>query len=184
MDHLDRVTPRAQASGRDAKWWRAFDAVLALLNRGGVNVLLGPRGVGKTQIGAGLVRHWCFDRHLPAAYRNTGAVFEEIRSTFHRGSSITENQIIQRLVRARLLILDEAHERSGSDFEQRTLTRIIDERYGSKYPTLFIANTTPDAFAQAVGPSIADRIQETGGVVDAKWESYRKSLVSIVQTIN
>ena len=48
-----------------------------------------------------------------------------------------------------------------------------DKRYGSMSPTVLIGNATEDQFKRQMGPSIVDRILETGGLFIFGWTSLR-----------
>ena len=61
----------------------------------------------------------------------------------------------------------------GADWEDRLLFELLDRRYGDMTDTLLIANSDRQTFLASVGPSLASRIQETGGTVTADWASLR-----------
>lgn len=76
-----------------------------------------------------------------------------------------------------LLIQDEEHDRRGSDCENQMFTYLIDQRYQSAdRQTIFIANQTAKEFEANTGNSIAYRLQECGGIVECKWQSFRAAV--------
>ena len=181
LDAIVNPTSEPQ-DDRHAKWQRALEAVRQGIGGNGIVALLGGRGTGKTQLAGALIREWCLTRGIPALYRRLGDVYGSIRATFS-AKEISEESIMARLSRAGLLVLDECHERAGSDFESRVLTRLVDDRYAARKPTLLISNELPDAFAESIGSSIADRLREDGKIIVCQWPSFRAKLSSIVQTI-
>ena len=74
----------------------------------------------------------------------------------------------------KLLVIDEAHERAETAWEQRSLTDIIDRRYRTRLDTIIITNETADACERSLGDSIADRMVETGWMLNFDGPSYRQ----------
>jgi DNA replication protein DnaC len=151
-----------------------------------VLILCGDRGRGKTQIATFLASQIEVDRssigweHKPHAraprYFCAHDLMQAIRGEF---SDIKEQCVksIQTLAQASgcsLLVIDEFSELTGSDYNKRTLTNLIDRRYREMLPTIIISNTDPKNIAGEVGRSVYDRASESGGVVECNWTSYRR----------
>jgi hypothetical protein len=157
-------------------WGNARDKVFSLAGKGVTIALLGPRGSGKTQLGAYAAR-----RIVEGDIHNTNRplyvtfaeIVRRIRATFAGGSSSSEANVMWRLVRVPLLVIDELHEAKMSDFEASRLTAIVDERYRKLLNTVLISNQDATTFMDAVGPSVADRMREGGGVIEMDWPSLR-----------
>lgn len=134
-------------------------------------LLHGDRGTGKTQLAADLC--W-FQISVggTAQYTTAADMFRQIRESFRDGGE-GESACIRRFAAPRLLVIDEAHERGHTDFEDRTLVSIIDKRYGDMRHTLIVTNEKPEKAAQTLGPSVWSRMNETGGLVHANWTNYR-----------
>lgn len=152
-------------------WFEAYRSVEQVCDAGGLVVLLGPRGTGKTQLAVCAVAHVCRDGH-PSRYLKAMDLFREIRACFRKDGP-NEVDVVNALCKLGLLVIDEAHERSDSDWENRTLTNIIDRRYDAVKPTILVSNMARDAFGQAVGTSIVSRIHECGRVIECNWKSFR-----------
>ena len=172
-EQIEAIEAIQPGDERQEKWLRAFHAVREALNSGGIVALLGPRGCGKTQIAAKLLKESCLAEKVPALYRRAGDIFREIRSSFNSRST-TESSILDRLTRIPILVIDEAQERAGTEFESGILTCLIDSRYTSRKSTLLISNETPDALAESIGSSVADRLRESGKVIVCRWKSFRQ----------
>jgi DNA replication protein DnaC len=67
-------------------------------------------------------------------------------------------------------------ERGKTEFEDRELTSIIDERYAHERPTIIITNHTREKLAASLSPAVLDRIRENGCGLHFNWTSFRKQI--------
>lgn len=169
--------PRRQLSNesidRSGPWGEAFKKIVKKLGTGMLIGLCGNRGPGKTQIGVELMR-LVTDKLRSAQYETAMGFFMQIKGTYRRDSERTEEGIIEDYVGVRLLVLDEIGKRGDTDWEDRLLCELIDRRYRDMRDTLLIANQDKGTFLTAIGPSIASRMQECGGIIECNWPSFRK----------
>lgn len=141
--------------------------------------LVGERGTGKTQLALIAAYESILQLGRPVMYTRALEVFSELRRAYNE-DGLSEAAQIERFVRPQLLIVDEAHERGGSPFEDRLLGHLIDRRYGAGVSdTLLISNERPEDFAASMGSSIVDRIRECGDIVECEWPSFRDKAVSV-----
>ena len=161
--------------------WRAtYDFVSRKLgDQGSLFLFTGQRGTGKTQMAACLGRLYAL--HLTyARYIRAADLYMLIKSTFNGEGD--EGQIIQNLSghghagedNPRLLVIDELHDRGGSDWEDRILNQIVDSRYGARLDTILITNDRGGELVSKIGPSIVSRADETGGIIEFPWDSFRR----------
>lgn len=154
----------------DAAWAERLEKMAASARIGGIIALVGTRGTGKTQIAAELVRD--IDR-ANGRYMTAMGLFLDLRDSYRKTAKVSEREIVHGASRCPILVIDEVQERGGSEWEDRILTHIIDNRYGARKPTLLIANLRASEMAAQLGPSINDRIRESGGVIEMVGESWR-----------
>jgi DNA replication protein DnaC len=162
------------------KWFAIRDTLEEGIDAGGLFALLGKRGTGKTQLAVSLM-HRAANRlatqcHIVGRYTTAIELLRRIRASFgrdNRGEGESETQIIRELTTCGVLVIDELHQRAGSEFEQNMLTNIIDTRYREMRFTLLIANMTPREFAAGVGDSVVSRIHECGECITANWPTFR-----------
>lgn len=159
-------------------WKETYLEIRGMLGSGFLTALLGPRGTGKTQLAVCLLRTMAACR-FSVKYVKAMDLFRRFRSTFHKDGP-SEIQLVDEFSRYGLLVIDEAHERGNSEFEDRTLTNLIDRRYDRGVDTLLIGNQTPEAFAAAAGPSIVSRLHETGRCIVCNWQTYRKQKHGVI----
>jgi len=160
------------------EWFAMFERARSVVERGGNVLLCGTRGGGKTRMACELAQRAAIPRGKSKPkriFKTAMRIFLEIRATYRRDSAITELEVMDNLATCRLLVIDEVQERAESDFEAQKLTAIIDDRYRHKMPTILIANLTPQAFQATLGPSICDRCNEDGGLLEFTWPSFRNA---------
>lgn len=138
-------------------------------------LLIGDRGPGKTQMATFLAQRLLMAGKSAGYYRKTGDLISEIKYTWADGGKTvgTENDVLKKYRKVPFLVLDEFHEKGASEWESRTLNNIIDHRYDSMLATLIIANMGEAEVRKQISASIVSRAEETGGLVDCNWKSYR-----------
>lgn len=171
------------------KWWLYFQQGLDVVNSGGIVVMYGAHGTGKTRMAWEIAKQ-CLpqDAHFhlggigwngtkkdrPAIYTTAVSLFLEIRDTFRQDSETSEMQVVKKHTEAGLLVIDEFQERGETDFENKKITTIIDARYANERPTILITNYSREKLASTLSPAVLDRIRENGCGLHFDWTSYRK----------
>lgn len=155
------------------KWADALKRARRIVERNAMLVLLGDRGNGKTQLAVELIRQTC-NNLKSAVYVRSREIGMCMRRAYGSDASITEIAAVDRFVAPHLLVIDECQERPDSDWEIRTLTLLLDKRYGAMKPTVMIANCTDEQFKDLMGSSIVDRLKEGGGRIMFDWPSFRQ----------
>jgi len=171
------------------EWQAAYEKALKICESGGIVVAYGKRGTGKTQMAREIALNACFaNPHLPkrewtmahdpkfrpSLYYKAMDIFIELKAGFNRPNKPSEGEVIDKLVDAVFLVIDEAHVRGETKYEDDKLTHILDKRYDAMRATMLITNIPRNEFAKQLSPSILSRIEEIGGGIECNWESYRK----------
>jgi len=171
------------------EWLASFALALPVIESGGIILMHGKRGPGKTRMAAEIARAGRFpcdqtrgkklegnaEPRKSALYRTAMRFFLDIRATYKKDSPGTERDVIDQLTECGLLVLDELQERGDTPFEDRLLTHLIDARYGALRPTIIIANLDEAQLGASLGPSIVDRVHENGKRIEFTWASYRRA---------
>jgi DNA replication protein DnaC len=156
----------------EGEWGDAWTLVKSKLGKGVIIALVGNRGNGKTQLGVEAMRHVTHELK-PALYETATGFFLRIKETYVRDKGISERDVIRELRRPALLILDEIGKRSDTEWENRLLFHVIDCRYMDEKDTIVITNQTKTDFLKSIGPSLASRMSEDGGIVECDWPEFR-----------
>jgi len=172
--HRDRV------DAKPGPWADKLADLVAMEGSGFIVALLGNRGTGKTQMAAEMIRHRM--RHADkyqCQYVRAMDVFLQLKASYGQDGP-REIDVLNGFAKPHLLVIDEAHERGATDWEDRMLTYLIDKRYGAMKDTVLISNVgegteraIQEQFRTMIGESIYSRLIETGGVVTCGWESFR-----------
>lgn len=183
--HRQNATKQKLDDPRQVPWSGSALGLLACVKEGGVGIVCGRRGTGKTQMVTSVAMQ--YDQEIfkmdPYAYGRADmptclyytafSLLVAIRNHFQTKGD--ERRSFDRaLATAPLLIIDEFGERSGSEWEGAQLCHVVDQRYQSMLPTVIALNCGAEDIQKAVSPSILSRCQEGGLLVHCDWESFRE----------
>lgn len=137
-----------------------------------VLIMHGDRGTGKTRLAAAILRQ--VGKGASVAFRTASGIAREIRSTYHRDAAESEEAVLRRLTRARILVVDEIGVGTGSEHERNALHEVLAARYDARRPTILVSNLSRADLLEALGDRIVDRLKESGAVLVAfVWPSFR-----------
>jgi predicted AAA+ superfamily ATPase len=137
---------------------------------GGIIVLCGTRGTGKTTVAKEIQRrvgHGVYelaqDYFEQVALLVSGKLFKNIEDA---------RKFRQRRAETRILILDEIAFLTTDPLGTRVLQDIVIRRHAAKRPTILITNSKKDELN--LDDSIRDRVKENrGGILQPSWDSFR-----------
>ena len=162
--------------------------------------LHGPQGSGKTTYAAHILSQAIqgyihapnyfprFDPNSPeyiAGYRpefadlfifaNLPQTFYTIKQSFNKNhTGPTEGQIIDRLLSAKLLVLDDLGVEMPTDWGFQTLYLIVNHRYSEMLPTIYTSNRSPNELeGQLSDPRLVARLVETCSVEEMSGKNWR-----------
>lgn len=134
--------------------------------------LLGRCGCGKTHLAAAIVMA-AIDADRSAHLITARALVKQIRATWSRDASETENDVVARYGRCGLLAIDEVGVGEVSEADRTQLLDVIDMRYQRCLPTVIATNLNAELLRAAVGERIYDRLREQSTVLVLAWASHR-----------
>jgi DNA replication protein DnaC len=134
-------------------------------------VLSGKPGTGKSHLAAAVMQQVIQD--YSTLYVTCMDVIRLIRETWRKDSQESERDVLSRIGRIHLLVIDEVGVQYGTDSEQTILFDVLDLRYRDQLPTILLTNQDMAGAKQFLGDRTWDRIRETSRWVAFEWESYR-----------
>jgi len=164
------------------RWLEYFVAVHQLLKQGGIAVFTGDCGVGKTRMAYELAKiHkerteyvYGLNKICPATYTTADKMLEALRSSYSNDNDAkSERNVVDELAAASLLVIDELDNSVKSEFGQRKLKRIVDERYMGNLPAIIITNHDKNKLSELLPKQVISRIRENGKGFYFDWPSFR-----------
>jgi len=173
--------PKRHATARELDWNSEWGLVTKRLiakiesGQGLLAALVGNRGAGKTQIAVELMKANT-NHQRSALYVSTMEWFMAIKSTYKKNTDQTEIDIIKQFRKPNLLVLDEYGRRSDTEWENNLLFELLDKRYSDMNNTILISNQKAVELIESLGKSLASRLNETGGIIECEWPSWRTQI--------
>lgn len=134
--------------------------------------LIGPPGTGKTHLGAAMVSA-AIDRDIGGVMLTARDIVRELRATWKRDATESEDDVIQFYGTRPLLVIDEIGVGFGSEAEQLQLFDIVDMRYQLRRPTVVVSNLSVAKVRAVLGERLFDRLREGATVHVCDWKSAR-----------
>lgn len=163
---------RPNEHNQHEQWRNVYEKVKNIIHTGATVAVVGNRGSGKTQLGAALIGYMALEKDRSVMYRKAFEIFLRIREAI-KVPGDSEVKAVESFIKRYFMVIDAYEVRGDTPFENRMLDHIIDKRYDAKHPTMIISNDTPMGITESLGPSIMDRIRETGGIIEMSWSSFR-----------
>ncbi|MEM7050824.1 MAG: ATP-binding protein [Acidobacteriota bacterium] len=117
----------------------AFFTVDGVMRESGL-LFVGPPGAGKTHLSVAVLRHLIQRYRLRGRFVDFTSLIHQIQSSFDPGSPDSKRQILDPVIGAELLVLDELGAQKPTPWVMDTLYLIINTRYTERRPTLFTTN--------------------------------------------
>lgn len=137
-------------------------------------LLCGTPGTGKTHLACGIL-HALAETLVDGVYVKVPTLFRRLKDNFRRDDAPTQSEVVEPLIAAGLLVLDEVGVQGDTEWERITLFDLLNARYENRRSTVFVTNLTFAEFGGVMGDRITDRLYEDGGrVLTCDWPSWRR----------
>jgi DNA replication protein DnaC len=141
--------------------------------------LIGPHGIGKTHLAVAAMRT-VLAKGNQATFYEVSDLLRLIRSTYNPVTKTAEMEILQPLLSAQLLVLDDVGKEKTSEWVEETMTFIVNTRYNHRLTTVFTSNYEDnpdndvlDSLRVRVGSRMYSRIHEMCDFVEYGGADYR-----------
>jgi DNA replication protein DnaC len=158
---------------------RRFADEFPVVNRG--LFLNGPPGIGKTHIAVAVLKQVIRARAARGLFYDTRELLRVIRSTFNPVTRTAEMDVLQPVMEAELLVLDDLGAEKTSEWVEETMNLIVNTRYNERRPTIFTSNYEdlpdeegdPQSLKARVGFRIHSRLHEMCEFLEWDGADYR-----------
>lgn len=174
---FDNFIATADSAGNLAKMRTFAENIKFNLKHGLGLILYGSKGTGKSHLSCA-VAEAAIQQHLSALFITAADLIDDVKEAFSGGKS--EKSKIANYTKPDLLIIDEVIA-GVSEYDTRTLAKILNQRYSQKRSTFIITNlevvskeANAVTLSTLIGERIIDRLRETNKAYKFTGESFRK----------
>ncbi len=132
-----------------------------------VLLLLGPKGVGKTHLGASIIRE------AGGAFISVEEMIFKYECSMDFHSETNRVNLMNFYSTTPMLVIDEIGRSMQQAKEDAILNYILRRRYENMLPTVLISNLQKADLLKKLGDAVVDRLTETCQCVEFVGESYR-----------
>jgi DNA replication protein DnaC len=158
---------------------RRFSDAFPVVDKG--LFLIGPPGVGKSHLAAAALKQAIMRSGARGVFYTVPHLLKLIRSTYNPVVKTAEMEVLQPVLEADLLVLDDLGAEKPSEWVEETLNLVVNTRYNERRPTIFTSNyeekeqtAEGDSLLERVGRRIHSRLYEMCEFLEFGGVDYRR----------
>lgn len=149
-------------------------------------LFVGPTGVGKTHLAVAVLRELIVQKGVECLFYDFRDLLKEIQDSYNPISQTSELRVLQPVLDAEVLLLDELASTNPSDWVKETLAYIINSRYNQKKVTLItttlsFSDGAPRAEVRAPSGEAIPQVERTLGQLGATLRSRLYEMCMLIE---
>lgn len=165
---------------------KRYCEIYPLVDGGGI-LYYGPNGSGKTHLLVAIVRA-IVARGFEVKFVDYNSLLAQIRATYNPGAGTCERSVIDPVINAPLLAIDDLGATRMTEWVEDTVCLILNSRYNSRRPTLATTNRYPESmagtpgarvtrpsFEEFLGKRVASRLHEMCRIIEIQAGDCRRA---------
>ncbi|HQU83454.1 MAG TPA: ATP-binding protein [Pyrinomonadaceae bacterium] len=144
-------------------------------------LFMGPVGVGKTHLAVSIINELS-KKGYGCLFYESGSLLKEIQNSYNASTQTSELKVLQPILDAEILVLDEIGATKPTEWVRDTMANIINTRYNDRKLTIFTTNYLDDkrnaieeTLEERIGVRLRSRLYEMCKTVSITGDDFRRT---------
>jgi DNA replication protein DnaC len=153
-------------------------------------LLIGPIGVGKTHLAAGILKELITSKGVPCLFGDFRELLKEIQNSYNASVQTTELEVLRPVFETEVLVLDELGAVKPTEWVWDTVSHILNTRYNHKRTTIITTNfkdlppggagglrgaVREETLGDRIGERMRSRLHEMCRVIRMEGDDFRQT---------